>query len=53
LLAALGDEPVPFDRLVERTGLAAATLNALLLELELSGDVAAGPADTFMRRKHR
>jgi DNA processing protein len=50
LLNALGDEPVPFDALVTRSGLDAAVLNALLLELELSGDVAPAGGDRFMRR---
>jgi DNA processing protein len=50
LLAALGDELQPFDRLIARTGLPPGELQALLLELEMDGALAAGPGDTFMRR---
>lgn len=41
LLAALGHDPVPIDRLVERTGLTVDALSSMLLVLELEGRVAA------------
>lgn len=53
LLAAIGDDAASFDVIVARTGMDAAALNARLLELELTGAIAAGPGDTFMRRKQR
>ncbi len=50
LLKALGGDPVPFDALITRTGLDTATLNAILLELELAGEIAPVAGDSFMRR---
>jgi DNA processing protein len=41
LLQALGHDPVPMARLVERTGLTVDALSAMLLTLELEGRVAA------------
>ena len=41
LLAALGHDPVPMERLVERTGLTVDALSSMLLVLELEGRVAA------------
>ena len=52
LLAALGDDPVALDTLLARTGETTATLNARLLELELTGHVARLPGGLFQRR-HR
>jgi DNA processing protein len=49
LLSALGYEPVTLDALVERTGIAPATLNVRLLELELEGRVARLPGQLFQR----
>lgn len=49
LLNALGFDPVGLDTLVARTGSAAAELQALLLELELSGHVARLPGGMFQR----
>lgn len=41
LLGALGHDPVPMERLVERTGLTVDALSSMLLVLELEGRVAA------------
>lgn len=41
VLQALGHDPVPMDRLVERTGLTVDALSSMLLLLELEGRVAA------------
>ncbi len=41
LLQALGHDPVPMERLVERTGLTVDALSSMLLVLELEGRVAA------------
>ena len=49
LLEALGFDPVGLDELVNRTGSAAAELNARLLELELAGQVARLPGQLFQR----
>ncbi len=49
LLAALGFDPVSLDALVARTGEAASSLQARLLELELIGDVARLPGGLFQR----
>lgn len=49
LLAALGFDPVGIDALVARTGMAAALLQAKLLELELQGDLARLPGGLFQR----
>lgn len=49
LLDALGFDPVSLDALVARTGLAAAALQARLLQLELEGDVARLPGGLFQR----
>ena len=49
ILAALGFDPVSLDALVARTGVAAAQLQAKLLELELQGDVARLPGGLFQR----
>jgi DNA processing protein len=39
VLAALGEDPVTIDEVIERSGLAAGQATALLLELELAGRV--------------
>jgi len=52
LLAALGHDPVSLDALVARTGWPAAQLQAQLLELELSGDVARLAGGLFQRIGH-
>ncbi|MBS0339766.1 MAG: DNA-protecting protein DprA [Proteobacteria bacterium] len=52
LLAALGHDPVSLDALVARTGWPAAQLQAQLLELELSGEVARLPGGLFQRVGH-
>ena len=49
LLAHMGHDPVSLDALSARTGLAAAQLQAELLELELDGQVARLPGGLFQR----
>ena len=49
MLDALGFDPVGLDALVARTGMAAAQLQARLLELELQGDLARLPGALFQR----
>jgi DNA processing protein len=49
ILAALGFDPVSLDALVARTGIAAAHLQAKLLELELRGDLARLPGGLYQR----
>jgi DNA processing protein len=49
VLTALGFDPVTLDALVARTGIAAPTLQARLLELELAGHVARLPGGLFQR----
>lgn len=49
ILAALGFDPVSLDALIARTGVAAAHLQAKLLELELQGDLARLPGGLFQR----
>ena len=49
LLDALGFDPVGLDALVARTGTSTAELQALLLELELSGHVSRLPGGLFQR----
>jgi DNA processing protein len=49
LLDALGYDPVGLDALVARTGTAASSLQAQLLELELAGRVARLPGGLFQR----
>lgn len=50
LLEALGHDPLPVDRLVERTGLAAADVASMLLIMELEGRVRAEPGGLYSRR---
>ncbi|WP_027994795.1 DNA-processing protein DprA [Simplicispira psychrophila] len=49
LLQALGYEPAGLDALQARTGLATATLQVELLELELAGEIARLPGGLFQR----
>lgn len=49
VLAALGFDPVSLDALVDRTGMAPASLQAKLLEHELQGTVARLPGGLFQR----
>lgn len=51
VLSALGFDPVTLDALVARTGIAAARLQARLLELELEGHVARLPGGLFQRNE--
>jgi DNA processing protein len=51
LLAAMGDEPVGIDLLVDRCGLTAEALSSMLLILELEGYVAAMPGGLYGRLK--
>jgi DNA processing protein len=50
LLAALGDDPVAVDTLVERTGMGADRLLAALTELELAGSVERVAGGLWQRR---
>lgn len=52
LLACVGDEPTPVDRLVERSGLTAGAVSSMLLNLELHGHVAS-TAGGYMRTGKR
>ena len=49
LLDALGFDPLGLDALQARTGLDTASLQVLLLELELEGEVARLPGGLFQR----
>ncbi len=49
LLLALGFDPVGFDALAERTGVAAEVLSSKLLEWELAGVVASLPGGKYQR----
>ena len=49
MIAALGFDPVSIDSLVARTGIAAANLQAKLLELELQGSIARLPGGLYQR----
>ena len=49
LLQAMGLEPIGLDELIARTGIAAAALQARLLELELAGVVARMPGGRFQQ----
>jgi DNA processing protein len=49
LLEALGHETMTLDALAHRTGIEPATLSARLLELELAGQVARLPGQSFQR----
>ncbi len=49
LLAWLGHDPCPLDVLVQRSGIAAESLLSELLQLELSGQIAALPGNRYQR----
>jgi DNA processing protein len=49
LLEAMGLEPISLDELIGRTGIAAAALQARLLELELAGVAARMPGGRFQQ----
>lgn len=49
VLAALGFDPLGLDALVARTGMDTASLQVMLLELELAGSVARLPGGLFQR----
>ena len=49
VLTALGHDPAAVDVLAERTGLSASAIAVALVELELSGQVAALPGGAFQR----
>ena len=49
VLAALGFDPLGLDALVARTGMDTASLQVMLLELELDGRVARLPGGLFQR----
>lgn len=51
LLTAIGFDPVGLDVLALRTGLSAAALQVLLLDLELDGEVARLPGQLFQRAR--
>ena len=51
LLAALGAAPIEFDRLVQRSGMAAQVISAQLTALEIDGHVAAVPGGRWQRRQ--
>jgi DNA processing protein len=50
LIEALGFDPVSLDALIARTGINAASLQARLFELEMSGDVSRLPGGLFQRQ---
>ena len=49
LLAKVGFDPTPVDVIVERTGLATSSVSAMLLNLELQGNVAVTPGGRYSR----
>jgi DNA processing protein len=49
LLDAMGFDPVDLDTICERTGLTAENASAMLLELELNGELARLPGGSFQR----
>ncbi len=49
LLQAIGFDAISLDQLIDRTGISAANLQVMLLELELLGDVARLPGGLFQR----
>ncbi len=50
LLEWMGNEPISLDELSVRSGIAAAELMTLLLELELAGQIRSLPGNMYMRR---
>ncbi len=51
LLEIMGFDPIPIDRLVVRSGLTAAEVSSMLLQLELGGRVASNPGGIYNRLK--
>ena len=49
LLVCMGFAPLPLDALVERSGLTAQEVSAILLEKELAGEIASLPGGLFQR----
>lgn len=49
LMKCLGFDPVSVDELVERSGLTADVISSMLLRMELSGQVEAGPGGRYIR----
>ena len=49
VLEAVGFEPTPFDRLIERLAMPVDALSAALLALELDGRIAAAPGGAYQR----
>jgi DNA processing protein len=49
VLDAVGFEPTPFDRLIERLALPVDALSAALLTLELDGRIASAPGGAYQR----
>jgi DNA processing protein len=49
VLDAVGFEPTPFDRLIERLAMPVDALSAALLALELDGRIAAAPGGAYQR----
>lgn len=53
LLEIMAFDPLPLDSLIQRSGLTADAVSAMLLELELHGFVAAAPGGLYCRAKQR
>ncbi len=53
VLEAVGFEPTPFDRLVERLEMPVDALSSALLTLELDGRIASAPGGAYQRLAHR
>lgn len=53
LLATFGDDPLPFDGLLARSGLTVEMLSAALLRLELAGQVVAAAGGRYQRIRRR
>ena len=53
LLDAIGFDPVDLDTICERAGLTAEKASAMLLELELNGELARLPGGSFQRLRSR
>ncbi len=49
LLEAVDFDPTPVDRIIERSGLTAASVSSMLLLLEMEGRVTAAPGGRYMR----
>lgn len=51
LMEKMGFDPITIDQLIEATGLTAAVVSSMLLQLEMSGYVASSPGGTYNRLK--